>query len=108
MHEIKDKIVFTQALAIDRFINALEKELYIEAHELLEEQWKFYKKNKEKDKAKAVQGLINGATALALYFKKNRPQAYEKVWPVFEKYKHLLEIVDMKIKIDFIMLEICL
>lgn len=91
-----DKTIFTQELAIDRFIYALEQGLYIEAHELLEEEWKEFKKSGQKEKAKALQGLINGATALALYFIKNRPHAYKKVWPVFEKYKHLLEKVELK------------
>lgn len=91
-----DKKVFVQNLAIERFIYAIEKELYIEAHELLEEDWKKFKKNGEKDKAKALQGLINGATALALYFTKKRPEAYKKVWPVFEKYKPLLDKVELE------------
>lgn len=92
----ENKTIFTQELAIDRFIFALEQELYIEAHELLEEDWKAYKKNGQKDKAKALQGLINGATALALYFKKNKPEAYKKVWLVFEKYVHLLDKVNLE------------
>ncbi len=96
-----DKTLFTQDLAIERFIYALEQGLYIEAHELLEEEWKFLKKNNEKDKAKAIQGLINGATALALYYKKNRIEAYKKVWPVFEKHKSLLEIVELPNKDKF-------
>ncbi|PLY05082.1 MAG: DUF309 domain-containing protein [Arcobacter sp.] len=90
-----DKTIFSQPLAIDRFIYAVENELYIEAHELLEEDWKNFKKNGEKDKAKALQGLINGATALALYFIKNKPNAYKKVWPVFKKYKPLLDSVNL-------------
>lgn len=89
-----DKTLFFQDSAIKRFIYALEEGLYVEAHELLEEDWKVYKKNEEKDKAKALKGLINGATALALYFIKNRPEGYKKVWPVFEKYKDLLELME--------------
>ena len=96
-----DKTIFTQSLAINRFIYAIEKGLYIEAHELLEEEWKFYKKNEQKEKAKAIQGLINGATALALYFQKNKPDGYLKVWLVFEKYKFLLERVEIKNKDRF-------
>ena len=91
-----DKTIFTQSTAIKRFIYALEQNLFIEAHELLEEDWKGYKKKGEKDKAKALKGLINGATALALYFIKNRPDGYQKVWLVFEKYKPLLDIVKLE------------
>lgn len=97
-----DKKIFTQELAIDRFIYALEQELYIEAHELLEDDWRKYKKDNEKDKAKAIQGLINGATALALYFKKNKEEGYRKVWLVFLKYKQLLEKVDLQNKDKFL------
>jgi len=92
------KIVFTQSTAIKRFIYAIENKLFVEAHELLEEDWKNYKKIGETDKAKALKGLINGATALALFFIKNRPEGYKKVWPVFEKYVHLLEEVDLNEK----------
>lgn len=90
-----DKTIFTQSSAIKRFIYALENNLFVEAHELLEDDWKLYKKNGEKDKAKALQGLINGATALALYYTKKRPEGYKKVWPVFVKHKHLLDTVTL-------------
>lgn len=85
----------TSNLAIDKFIEAIENGFYVEAHELLEDEWKEYKKQEKKKKAKAVQGLINGATALALYYIKKRPEAYKKVWPVFIKYKPLLDEVDL-------------
>lgn len=96
-----DKTIFTQSSSIKRFIYALENNLFVEAHELLEHDWKSYKKNGEKEKAKALQGLINGATALALYYTKNKPEGYKKVWPVFEKYKCLLEIIELEEKEDF-------
>ncbi|PLY11181.1 MAG: DUF309 domain-containing protein [Arcobacter sp.] len=80
-------------MSIEEFISALEEERFVEAHELLEDEWRYYKKIEEKSKAKAIQGLINGATALAL-FRKNRHEAYEKVWKVFKKYNHLLEKLD--------------
>jgi predicted metal-dependent hydrolase len=82
-------------LSIEQFIEAIKEEKFVEAHELLEEEWRYYKRIEEKSKAKAVQGLINGATALALY-KKNRYEAYERVWKVCEKYKNLLEELNNK------------
>lgn len=84
-------------MSIDSFISAVSEENFVEAHELLEDEWRDYKKIKEKEKAKAVQGLINGATALALY-RKNRFEAYEKIWKVFEKYKNLLEVLEVENK----------
>ncbi len=78
---------------IDTFIEALKKHQFIEAHELLEEEWKAYKQKQMKQEAKAIQGLINGATALALFHIKKRPEAYKKVWAVFNKYDYLLEVV---------------
>jgi predicted metal-dependent hydrolase len=80
-------------LSIEEFISAVSQEKFVEAHELLEEEWKYYKRIEQKSKAKAVQGLINGATALALY-KKNRPDAYVRIWKVFKKYKILIEELD--------------
>lgn len=94
-----NKKLFTQETAIKRFIFALENRMFVEAHELLEDEWKEYKRvyktNQDEEfriKAKAVQGLINGATALALYFDKKRPHSYEKIWEVFKKYEPLLKI----------------
>lgn len=87
-----------QSSDICNFILAIKQNRFIEAHELLEDEWKAYKKAGEKTKAKAVQGLINGATALALYFIKDRPAGYQKVWLVFEKYKPLLEEVKLENK----------
>ena len=82
-------------MSIEQFIEAIKEEKFVEAHELLEEEWRYYKRIEEKNKAKAVQGLINGATALALY-KKNRYEAYVRVWKVCEKYKNLLEELNNK------------
>lgn len=90
------KTILSQSSDINMFILAVKENRFIEAHELLEEEWREYKKSGEIEKAKAIQGLINGATALALYFIKNRPEAYKKVWLVFEKYKPLLDKVDFE------------
>lgn len=82
--------------SIDKFIDAITTHHFIEAHELLEHDWKEYKKMQMKKEAKALQGLINGATALALFHIKKRPEAYTKVWPVFIKYKELLDEIDIE------------
>ena len=68
-----DYNIFNQKTAIDRFIFAVENGFYVEAHELLEDDWNFYKKQGELNKALVLKGLINGATALALYHIKKRP-----------------------------------
>ena len=82
--------------SIDKFIQAIKNHEFIQAHELLEHDWKSYKKQGLKTEAKALQGLINGATALALFHIKKRPEAYKKVWAVFEKYKTLLNEVHLE------------
>ena len=86
----------TKILAIDLFIQAIQKNEFVQAHELLEDDWKLYKKKEMKKHAKALQGLINGATALALLHIKKRPHAYVKVWKVFEKYKVLLDEIELE------------
>ena len=45
-----DKTKFTQLLAIDRFIYAVENNFFVEAHELLEDDWNMYKKRVKKTK----------------------------------------------------------
>lgn len=96
-----DYSIFNQETAIDRFIYAVENNFFVEAHELLEDDWNLYKKQGEKKKALVLKGLINGATALALYFKKNKPEGYEKVWPAFNKYLPLLDEVTLENKERF-------
>lgn len=96
-----DKTIFTQSKAINRFIFAVEEEMYVEAHELLEDDWNLYKRQGEKNKALVLKGLINGATALALYYTKKRPHGYQKVWPAFLKYIPLLDEVDLEDKERF-------
>ena len=87
---------------IDKFLEAIINEEFIQAHELLEHDWKEYKKQGLKTKAKYLQALINGATALALYTIKKRPQAYEKIWQVFIKNKDLILELDLEEKEKFI------
>lgn len=82
-------------MGIDKFIEAILNEDFKIAHELLEDEWKEYKKNNLTTEAKAVQGLINGATSLALY-KLGRIDAHKRVWKVYEKYINLLENVNLK------------
>jgi len=96
-----DYNIFKQETAIDRFIFAVENEMYVEAHELLEDDWNLYKKQGQKNKALVLKGLINGATALALYHIKKRPAGYQKVWPVFLKYLPLLDDIEIEDKNKF-------
>ena len=93
-----DYNIFNQKTAIDRFIFAVENGYYIEAHELLEDDWNFYKKQGELNKSLVLKGLINGATALALFHIKKRPESYKKVWLAFEKYTPLLDDVNFEEK----------
>ena len=93
-----DYSIFTQKTSIDRFLFAIENGYYVEAHELLEDDWNMYKKQGQKEKALVLKGLINGATALALFHIKKRPESYKKVWLAFEKYTPLLDDVDFEEK----------
>lgn len=96
-----DYKIFNQETAIDRFIFAIENGYFVEAHELLEDDWNMYKKQGEINKALVLKGLINGATALALYHIKKKEEGHKKVWPVFHKYIPLLDIVELSEKEKF-------
>ena len=96
-----DYSIFHQNTAIDRFIFAIENGYFVEAHELLEDDWNMYKKQGQTKKALMLKGLINGATALALFFIKKRPSAYQKVWPAFLKYIILLDDLEIEEKEKF-------
>ncbi len=75
---------------IDKFINAVNSNKFIEAHEILEESWKVLKKS-TKDEANIQKGLINGATAIALKIKGKDKGAF-LVWGTFEKYRDLISL----------------
>ncbi len=70
---------------------------FVEAHEVLEKDWKRLKKESKKEEAKFYQGLINGATSIALWIKK-RPEPSLRVWETFQKNKHLITTVAEKEK----------
>lgn len=96
-----DYNIFNQESAIDRFIFAIENGYFVEAHELLEDDWNLYKKQGQKKKALVLKALINGATALALYFIKRKPEGYKKVWPVLFKYIDFLDEIELENKDKF-------
>jgi len=77
------------SVGIDEFIELIKNNHFVEAHEVLEDEWKELKKSNQKDKAKFIQALINGATAIALWIKK-RPEPSLRVWEVLQKNKHLI------------------
>lgn len=83
-------------IKIEEFIKIVKEEKFVQAHEILEDDWRFYRKKGLKAEEKAIQGLINGATALALFFIKNRPASYKKVWKVFEKYEHYIDEANLE------------
>lgn len=87
--------------AIQTFIQMVQNEEFAPAHEILEHDWKEYKKEGEVQKAKALQGLINGTTALALY-KMGKVEGYKKVWETFLKYHTLLDTLELDEKDYFL------
>lgn len=87
--------------AIQTFITMVQNEEFAPAHEILEHDWKHYKQQGELQKAKALQGLINGTTALAL-FKKGKIEGYKKVWDTFLKYHTLLDTLELDDKDYFL------
>ncbi len=74
---------------------------FVEAHEVLEEDWKALKKEGKKEEAKFLQALINGATAIALWIKK-RPEPCYRVWDFFQRNKHLLSTISESEKEKYI------
>jgi len=80
---------------IEEFISLVQNHDFVEAHEVLEADWKGQKKLGNKDIAKFLQALINGTTSIALY-KKGRVEASQKVWNTFEKYKDLIDTISLE------------
>jgi len=88
-------------MKIDEFISLILDKQFVEAHEVLEHDWRELKKAGEKDKAKFIQGLINGTTAIALFYK-GRESAFIKVWSTFQKYKPLIDTIKLDEKEKYI------
>lgn len=83
-----------EALAL--FIRVVEKEEFVEGHEVLEEQWREWKKDTEKrEESFILKGLINGSTALALY-RLGKKEGAKRVWETFEKYRPLIHTLNSK------------
>ncbi len=74
---------------LEIFIQHLKDEDFDEAHEVMEQQWKLYKKA-DHPLTKLLKGYINGATAFEL-IKRDRPDAASRLWRVYEKYLPALE-----------------
>ncbi len=83
--------------SIDKFIEMIHNNHFVEAHEVLEEDWKNLKKEGKKEEAKFLQALINGATAIALWIK-NRHEPCYRVWDFFQRNKHLIETINLNKK----------
>lgn len=73
------------------FIQAIEENHFIEAHEILEGSWKILKNQDKPEEARIQKGLINGATAVGLYVQKDRPEAARRLWQSYvEKYRPVI------------------
>lgn len=87
---------------IDEFLKMVEQNHFVEAHEVLENEWKKFKKAGMKDEAKFLQALINGATSIALWIKK-RPEPSLRVWEVLQKNKYLIETINLEDKEKYLL-----
>lgn len=87
--------------AINDFIDAVQGHHFVEAHEILEHDWKELKKAGLKDQANILKGLINGTTSIALFVKGRKEQS-AKIWCAFEKYKILLDTTEIEYKERYI------
>lgn len=80
---------------IDGFIELVAEGNYVEAHEVLEDDWNILKKEGRKKEAKYLQALINGATSLALFYIKRRPDPAQRVWEVYLRNKYLFDELEL-------------
>jgi len=72
--------------SFEEFKNLIDKELYFDAHEILEEYWHTIRKTDNPYK-NIYRGFINAAVSLEL--KKRGRKNYKKVWLTYEKYKDM-------------------
>ncbi len=83
---------------IEKFLEAVQKNDFVEGHEVLEERWKELKKqDKTLQESKLLKGLINGSTAIALKLK-GKDEGAKRVWETYLKYKPLINTLDSEDK----------
>jgi len=71
------------------FIQNLKDEEFAYAHEVMEHQWKQYKKQ-DHPLTKLLKGYINGATAFEL-LRRGKAEGAVRLWAVYEKYLPALQ-----------------
>lgn len=74
---------------LQTFIQNLKDEKFAEAHEVMEHQWKAYKKS-DHSLTKLLKGYINGATAFEL-LRRDKREGAERLWVAYEKYLPALQ-----------------
>ncbi len=83
---------------IEKFLEAVQKNDFVEGHEVLEKRWKELKKqDKTLQESKFLKGLINGSTAIALKLK-GKDEGAKRVWETYLKYKPLINTLDSEDK----------
>lgn len=79
--------------ALETFLHVVEKEDFVEGHEVLEDTWRAWKNDPAtRQESYILKGLINGATALALV-RLGRESSAHKVWETYEKYRPLIDTI---------------
>lgn len=74
---------------IDEFILCINEAKYFEAHEAFEDIW-FPRRFEDDQDMKLIKGFINAAVSFEL-IKKGRPEASNRAWKNYEKYRVFLE-----------------
>lgn len=76
---------------LKEFLEIVNKNCFIEGHEVLEDRWKEWKNIPTcRNESFILKGFINGSTALALKVMK-RDKPADQVWSTFLKYSPLIE-----------------
>jgi predicted metal-dependent hydrolase len=74
---------------LEEFIEDIENDKFVEAHEIMEEYWRSIKKTEHPLK-NLCKGLINGATAFEL-IKREKLKGAFTLWATYEKYLPILQ-----------------
>jgi len=77
---------------IDNFMGMLQNGEFAEAHEVLEDDWKAYRSQENRDESNILKGFINAATAFEL--KRRGRESASRVWLTYLKYRPLIDVVD--------------
>ena len=75
-------------------LTLLENDKFVEAHDLLENEWRKYKNDENtREESFILKAFLNASVSFEIY-KMGRINHYENLWNTYKKYEYLIDKID--------------